>query len=671
MAKIHARSRNTTKIAELQQELGLSERDFQDIVRQVNVRIEEDQRNLDQNEVGRIRKYLNDQKRRHELQGQTIKLPSIVRVQDFADALEVSVGNILAVLLKNGVMANLNDDIDYDTAAIIAQDLGYQTTEDVGKLEKDFLTPEKLEEILKKDPKATKDRSPIVTIMGHVDHGKTTLLDTIRSSNVAKKEAGGITQAISGYQVDHKGRTITFIDTPGHATFEFMRQRGASLADIAILVVAADDGVKPQTKEAVKHAKAAKVPIVVAINKVDKNTANVDKVKKELAEQLELQPEEWGGKTVMVEISALKGTGIDQLLEMVLLASDVEPPKANPDRAALGSVIESHLDTNLGPLATVLIHTGTLHLGDNVVVGSSTGRARRLMDFRGKEVKQAGPSMPIMIIGLDDVPLAGEILQAVDAKEEAMTKAQQRRAPAKTLHKADDDDDRQTLALVLKADSSGSIEALRTTITAMVPADVRLSIIRADVGSVSDSDVLTARAAKALIYAFNTSIGGMAKKLADKENISVRQYDVIYELIDNVREAIKERLPTDIVRTELGTLKVLKVFFATPKRKIIGVEVASGVVEKGAQVIIWHAAKKMINDGKAGKKEKERIGSGKVVELQRANNEISKAAQGDQIGLTYEGKGKIKAGDILEVYREEKVRRDLNKKIETKKESKT
>ena len=650
MAKIKARSRNTTKIADLQSELKLSDGDFFAVIKEVGIRIDDGQRNLDQNEVGRIRKYLNDKQRKAELQGQTITLPPIVRVQDFAEALELSVGDILSVLLKNGVMATLNDDIDYETAAIIAEDLGYQTQEDVGELEKDVLTPERLEEILKKEDADTQqERPPVVTIMGHVDHGKTTLLDTIRSSNVAKKEAGGITQAISSYQTEHSGRLITFIDTPGHETFEFMRQRGASLADIAILVVAADDGVKPQTKEAVKHARAAKVPMVVAINKVDKASANVDKVKTELSEQLELQPEEWGGDTVMVEVSALKGDGIEQLLEMVLLASDTEPPQANPERGALASVVESHLDPNLGPLATILVHTGTLRVGDDVVVGQETGRARRLMDFRGKELKEAGPSTPVLIVGLGGVPEAGEIVQAVEAKDEARTKAGKHRAPAKTLTSMDDDDERQTLALVLKADSHGSIEALRETITAMVPDEVRLSIIRADVGTVSDSDVLTAQAAGALVYAFNTAVGGMAQKLADKESVPVRSYKVIYELTDNVREEIESRLPTELVRTDLGTLKVLKTFFSTQAKKIVGGEVADGTIETNAQAIIWR---------KVGK-EKEEIGRGTITEMQVEKKAISQAQQGDQVGLTYEGKGKIKEGDTLEVFKEDKVRKGL------------
>jgi len=559
----------------------------------------------------------------------------------------------LSVLLKNGVMATLNDDVDYETAAIIAEDLGYTTEEDVAELEKDVLTPEKLEEILKKeDTDKQEERPPVVTIMGHVDHGKTTLLDTIRDSNVAKKEAGGITQAISSYQVEYKKRQITFIDTPGHETFEFMRKRGASLADIAILVVAADDGVKPQTKEAVKYARAAEVPIIVAITKMDKEAANIDKVKKEVAEQLELLPEEYGGKTVVVPVSAVKKDGIDELLEMVLLTSDVEPPQAVIDRPALGSVVESQLDTNLGPLATVLVHTGTLRVGDDVVIGNTTGRVRRLMDWQSKDVKSVGPSAPVTIVGLDAVPEAGEILQVVEAKGEARQKASRNRAPVKTLVSADEDDERQSLALVIKADSQGSVEALRETITAMMPDEVRLSIIRAEVGAVSDSDVLTAQAAGAVIYAFNTNVGGMAKKLADKEGVPVKSYKVIYELTDDVRQEIEARLPVDVVREDLGTLKILKVFFSTQKRKIVGGEVAAGTIEQGARAIIWR---------KEGK-EKVEMGSGVITELQRERTAITKAEQGDQVGLTYEGKGKIKEGDTLEVYREEQVKRKVAKR---------
>ncbi len=648
--KIKGRTKSVTKIIDLQQELGLSEGQLFGIMRLVGIRVSEGQKNLDQNAVGRIRRHIKEQKRREELRGQTIKLSPIVKVTDFANALELPVGEILSVLLKNGVMATLNDDIDYETAAIIAEDLGYRTEESAAKLEEDVLTPEKLEEILKKeDPSQQQSRPPVVTIMGHVDHGKTTLLDAIRSSNVAAKEAGGITQAISSYQVDYKGKTITFIDTPGHETFEFMRKRGASVADIAILVVAADDGVKPQTKEAVNHAKAADVPIIVAINKIDKAEANIERVKKELSD-LDLVPEEWGGKTVMVEVSALKKQGIEDLLEMIMLTNEIVEPKAIFDRPALGSIVESKLDKHLGPLATVLVHTGTLRTKDNVVIGQVTGHVRRLIDFRNKTIAEATPSTPVTLVGLNGVPEAGEVMQVVEEKEEARSKAAGTRAPIKTLSKVDENDERKVLALVLKADSRGSLEALRETITAMVPTDVRLSIIRSDVGSVSDSDVLTAKAGSALIYAFNVNIGGMAKKLADKEKVAVKSFKVIYELIDDARQEIEDRLPVDIIRTDLGILKVLKIFFSTQKKKIVGGELVNGTAEEGARAVIWR---------KVGK-EKERMGEGNISELQRERQKITHAQQGDQIGLTYEGKGKIKEGDVLEIYREDKVRRKPN-----------
>lgn len=657
--KRRVQTRNTTKIADLQQELALSDIQLRGILTQVNVRMAEGQKNLDQNEVGRIRQFLNEQQRRAQLRTQTISLPPIIKVQDLSKSLQLPVGDVLAALLKNGVIATLNDNVDYDTAAIIAQELGYRTEESVAKLEEDVLTPEKLEEIIKKEnPTEQQARPPVVTIMGHVDHGKTTLLDAIRETNVAQHEAGGITQAISSYQVVHKKRPITFIDTPGHETFEFMRQRGASLADIAILVVAADDGVKPQTKEAVNHARAAKIPIIVALNKMDKPQANVDKVKKELA-NLDLLAEDWGGKTVTVPVSALKKTGIDDLLEMILLTTDIDTPKANPHRLALGSVVESRLDKHLGPLATVLIHTGTLHVGDYVVIGKTAGRLRRLLDFRGRTVTEAGPSMPVALVGLDSVPNAGEIMQAVGEQEEARFKAAQHRAPVKRVATANDTEERKTLALIIKADSHGSLEALQATIKAMVPKEVRLVILRAEVGAASDSDVLTAQAAQAIVYAFNTNIGGMAKKLADKEGIALKSYKVVYELIDDVRLEIEKRLPVDIVHTDLGTLKILKVFFATPKKKIVGGEVAGGTVETNAQVTIWRtaSAKSLL----AGKDSKDRveIGRGKIVEMQREKRVLTKAQQGDQVGLTYEGKGKIKEGDILEVYKEEEVRRAL------------
>lgn len=644
-------SKNNRKIVEVLQELRLSEGKLMFILKEVGVRISEGQKNLDPSEIARVRGYLNEQERRAQLKGKTIDLPSIVRVQDLAIKLELPIGNILATLLKNGVLANLNDDLDYDTAAIIAQELGYKTTESVEELEKDVLTAEKLNEIFKKeDPSKQKPRPPVVTIMGHVDHGKTTLLDTIRSANVVAGEAGGITQAISSYQADHKGRTITFIDTPGHEIFDFMRQRGASLADIVVLVVAADDGVRPQTKDAASYAKKEGLPIVVAINKVDKPDANIERVKKQLSE-IDLQPEEWGGKTVMVEVSALKKEGIENLLEMILLTADLKHIQADHDRPALGTVIESKLDKNLGPVATVLIHTGTLFVGNDVVAGKASGKVRIIKDFHGRQIKKATPSMPISIVGLKDIPQAGDILQVVETRGEAVFKAAARRAPLKRMSKSDDGDERKTLAIVLKADSKGSLEALEQTIVAMIPPEVRLSILRADVGTISDSDVLTARAGGAIIYGFTVNVAGMSQKLADKEKVSIRIFNIIYQLSEDVRKEIEDRLPIDIVTEDIGRVKVLKVFFSTPKKKIIGGEVAEGIVEPLAKIVIKRKDKKK-KDSAA-----EIIGSGIISELQKEKKPLQKAEVGDQVGMTIDGKDKIKEGDVLEILRETRVRK--------------
>ena len=651
MMKRRFPSKNNRKIVEVLQELRLTEGKLMFILKEVGVRIAEGQKNLDPSEIARVRGYLNEQERRAQLKGKTIDLPSIVRVQDLAVKLELPIGNILATLLKNGVLANLNDDLDYDTAAIIAQELGYKTIESVEELEKDVLTAEKLNEISKKeDPKKQKPRPPVVTIMGHVDHGKTTLLDTIRSANVVAGEAGGITQAISSYQADHKGRTVTFIDTPGHEIFDFMRQRGASLADIVVLVVAADDGVRPQTKDAASYAKKEGLPIVVAINKVDKPDANIERVKKQLSE-IDLQPEEWGGKTVMVEVSALKKEGIENLLEMILLTADLHHIQADHDRPALGTVIESKLDKNLGPVATVLIHTGTLFVGNDVVAGKASGKVRIIKDFHGKQIKKATPSMPISIVGLKDIPQAGDILQVVETRGEAVFKAAARRAPLKRMSKSDDNDERKTLAIVLKADSKGSLEALEQTITAMIPPEVRLSILRADVGTVSDSDVLTARAGSAIIYGFTVNVAGMSQKLADKEKVPIRIFNIIYQLSEDVRKEIEDRLPIDIVTEDIGRVKVLKVFFSTPKKKIIGGEVAEGIVEPMAKIVIKRKDKKK-KDSAA-----EIIGSGVIAELQKEKRPLQKAEVGDQVGMTIEGKDKIKEGDVLEILRETRVRK--------------
>lgn len=648
--KSRHRARSTLKIVDLQQELGLPERDLRRVFQAANVRVEEGQKNVDYGEAARVRQYLHEQRRREELKKKAVAIPSMVTVQQLSEALQVSVGEVLSTLLKNGVMATINDTLDYETAAIVASDLGYTTQENVAALEQETLTPEKLAEILKKeDSTQQKIRPPVITMMGHVDHGKTTLLDTIRSANVAAHEAGGITQAISSYQVEYKGRPVTFIDTPGHETFEFMRKRGASLADIAILVVAADDGVKPQTKEAVRYAREAKVPIIVAITKTDKPNINIDRVKSELAE-IDLAPEDWGGKTIVVPVSAVKKQGIDDLLEMVLLTADILQPKAIYERPALGSVVESKLDKNVGPMAVVLIHTGTLRTGEHVVVGRVAGRIRRLLDFRGKVITAAEPGTPVTIVGLEAVPQAGDILQVVEAKEEARFKAGLRRAPVKSLNKSDENDRRPTLPLVIKADSQGSLEALIQTITSMVPAEIRLSILRAEVGYVSDSDVLTAQAAHALIYAFNTKVLGMAKKLATKEHVPVKMFNVIYHLSEDVRQEIEKRLPVDKVRTDQGRLKVLKVFFSIQKKKIIGGEVTMGVIEPGNKAVISRR-----QGGQA-----EIIGEGEITEIQKEKRAVQIAQPGDQIGLTYVGKGKIKEGDVLEIYKEERIKQKLS-----------
>ena len=354
----------------------------------------------------------------------------------------------------------------------------------------------------------------------------------------------------------------------------------------------------------------------------------------------------------MVPISALKKQGIDELLEMVLLTADINPPKAIEDRAALGSVVESRLDKNMGPLAAVLIHTGTLKTGDDVVIGRAAGRVRRMLDWQAKPVQQALPSTPVTIIGLNEVPAAGDILQVVEAKGEAHTKAGKSRAPVKKARGGEENDERQVLALVIKAGSQGSLEALEQTVVTMVPPEVRLSIIRSDVGTVSDSDVLTAAAADAIIYTFNTSVGGMSRKLAEKEQVSIKSFDVIYSLLEDIRGEIEKRLPVEIVRQDLGKLKVLKIFFSTQKRKIVGGELSEGMAEAGAKIIIWRPSS-------VGKKEKVEIGRGVIVEMQRERQKITRAQQGDQIGITFEGKGKIKEGDVLEIYREDKVPKKL------------
>lgn len=657
----------SVKLQDLATELRLAEPELGRALSTTGIKIPEGVKRIPDKDAGRLRSYILDQRRREAKKQELIPLPSILTVRELSAKLALPIGEVMGVLLKNGLVVTLNEQIDYESAAIVASDLGYQTEESVAATEESTLTPEKLWEILKKEEEGNREpRPPVVTVIGHVDHGKTTLLDAIRQETVAQTEAGGITQRISGYQVRKKGRLITFIDTPGHEAFEFMRKRGVSIADFAILVVAADDGVKEQTLEALRHAKEAEIPLIVALTKVDKPEANLERVKRQLADA-GLALEEWGGTTPVVAVSAKSGQGLDDLLATILVVNDVHPTTAIPDRPALASVVEAHRDPQIGPLATVLIHTGSLRTGSHVVVGKTTGTVRKLLDFTGHPVKEAKPGAPVTLLGLEGVPEAGEILQAVEERAAAREKVRQTvrslpqtLAPKSIKLSKEEREARKSrrgkedtlpsgpklLPVVLKAESQGSLEAIRDTLAAMGSGDVTVRLLRADVGSISDSDVRAAEAAGGIVLGFTVPAAPLAQKLADETGTPILSYTVIYDLTEEVRKRLETLLPTEVLRTDLGELHVLKVFFSVRGRQIVGGKITKGTLEKGANADVLRGD--------------ERIAHGTIQELQMNKVPVDRASAPNECGLTFVGEGKrLKEQDMVSVYREEQRKKTL------------
>jgi len=587
-----------------------------------------------------------------------IRIPSLVTVKKFAELLNMSVSEIIKELMKNKILATINDEIDYDTAAVIASDLGFETEEDVEVSETGAMTLEKLEEALKKEKESGKNlqhRPPVVTILGHVDHGKTTLLDTIRKTSVVEKEAGGITQHISAYQVKKKGEIITFVDTPGHEAFSAMRERGVSLADIAILVVAADDGVRPQTEEVINYLKEKKIPMVIAINKIDKPNANLQKVKQELADQ-GIMIEEWGGDKVCAEVSAKQNIGIDELLDMVLLVAEVEDLRADYKRAPLGIIIESRLDPQKGNVATVLVRTGTLKEGQDISAGSILGRVRRLENFRGEQVKEAGPSTPITVIGLDQPPNVNDVLQGV--VDLRLAKIQQKeirlaesggnglkKFDSQQMSKAIENQNVKKLNIILKTDVQGSLEAIDQILSTIKSSEVGISYIKQGVGDITESDVKLGQTSGAVIFGFNGQPTTVAKRLAQMNNVEIKTYKVIYELVEEIKKRLSNMLGEEIVRTDLGKLKVLAIFKTGKKDMIVGGKVVSGKIVNGEHIEII--------------REEKSLGRGKLSNLQQNKINVDEVKEGDECGITFDGEIKIKEGDTLLCFHEEVMKKTL------------
>ena len=579
-----------------------------------------------------------------------ITIPESISVKDLALELKKTSSEVIMKLMSLGIMATLNNNLDFDTAFLVASEFGVTANKKQEVKEEDILFDESEDK-----ENELKERPPVVVVMGHVDHGKTSLLDVIRKTNVIGGEAGGITQAIGAYQVKVNDRDITFLDTPGHEAFTQMRARGAQITDIAILVVAANDGVMPQTVEAINHAKSAGIPIIVAINKIDLPDANPQKVKEELM-QYELVPEEWGGDTIYVEISAKKNLNIDQLLEMVLLEADVLELKANPTKQAKGAVIEARLDKNKGAIASVLVQRGKLDVGDTVVVGTSIGRIRSMVNDKGKKVKSAGPSTPVEIMGLTEVPQAGDIFYEV--KDEKMAKhlieRRKRQAREKSINQVSavtldnlfgqmEEGKLKQLNLIVKADVQGSVEALKQSLEKLSNEEVRVKVIHAAAGAVTESDVTLAKVSNAIIIAFNVRPVATAKNEAEKDEVQIKQYSVIYQAIDDVEAAMKGMLDPKFEEEVIGTAEIRQIFKISNVGTIGGAMVLSGKIARNAGV-------RVIRDDVV-------IHDGKLISLKRFKDDAKEVAKDFECGIQLEKYNDIKEGDILEAYIMKEIKR--------------
>ncbi|MBI4592532.1 translation initiation factor IF-2 [Candidatus Uhrbacteria bacterium] len=592
----------------------------------------------------------------------SVTLPSVMTVRDFASALDQPVPRIMQELMRNGILAAINERIDFDTASILAEDLGFKAIREDGKaIEEDTEGTEKLRDRIET---AQKDslvrRPPVIVVMGHVDHGKTRLLDAIRSTNVMDTEAGGITQHIGAYQVERNGKMLTFIDTPGHEAFTVMRSRGAKVADIAILVVAADDGVQPQTKEAINIIKSAGLPFVVALNKIDRAEANIEKVKTQLSE-LDLVPEDWGGKTIMVPLSAKAGTNIEQLLDVLLLVEEMERERivANPAGHAIGTVIESNVNPGSGPIATVLVQSGTLRIGDDLGVrGTQFGRVRAMQNWKGESLEEAPPSTPAKIIGWKLAPAVGDVMEVpLDVKElkkmkstDSSLKATEEVASIRHVVKSTDEEHegeegKQIVNLIIRADVLGSLEAILGMLDKIKHEQVGVKVIQKGLGNITDADINTAAGAQAIVIGFNVRPSGGAEELARDKEVDLREYKIIYKLFEDVIEELKKRLPAETIIEEQGRFEVLKNFKKIDGGWIIGGRVKGEKIRKLAKLRLSRGG--------------EYIGEGSIVSLQLGRSELKEAQAGQEIGLSYKGKVKPEEGDVLEAYTEDRITKEL------------
>jgi translation initiation factor IF-2 len=583
-----------------------------------------------------------------------IELPANISVRDFAQIIEVSPIQIIKKLMTNGVMASINQTIDYDTAAILADEMGFEVAlenQPVPVVKETGDVPMWRQLISDEKEASLSPRPPVVTILGHVDHGKTSLLDAIRDADVAGGEAGGITQHIGAYQVELKGRQITFLDTPGHAAFTAMRSRGAQGADIVILVIAADDGVMPQTKEAIAHAKAARVPIIVALNKVDKPNSNPDRVKKQLGEN-DLMPDDWGGNTMVIPVSAKQKQGIEDLLEAILLVADNTDIRANPKGTVIGTIIEAELDKSKGPVATLLVQNGTLNTGDIVVAGNTYGRLRALFDFRGRKVQKAGPSIPVSVMGLSELPSAGDIFKVVESEKEArldilerqgLNKKQSSVAKKITLEELFSKikaGEAKEFNLILKADVQGSLEPIVNEINNLGTGEIKINILHAETGNISENDVLLASSSQAIVFGFSVQADVAARRLADTEGVSIRLYDIIYRLVEDVDKALKGMLAPEYTEKAIGKAVVLQVFSLSKGTKIAGSRVTDGEIRRNGKIRVTRG--------------KDIVYEGEINSLKHEKEDVREMRNGFECGIGLKNFSDIQVGDVIDCYLLEK-----------------
>jgi translation initiation factor IF-2 len=579
-----------------------------------------------------------------------IVLPGSITVRELAVAIGASPIQVIKILMTNGVMANINQTVDYDTAAIVASELGFEASlevpEDIEEIEEGEV-PLWRRLIADEDQSSLVQRAPVVTILGHVDHGKTTLLDAIRHTEVAAGEAGGITQHIAAYQIEHKGRPITFLDTPGHAAFTAMRARGAQGADIVILVVAANDGVMPQTREAIAHARAARVPIIVALNKIDRPDANPDFVKKQLADN-GLVPDEWDGNIMVVPVSAKQKTGIEDLLEAILLTADATEICANPAGKVIGTVIEAELDKSKGVIATLLVQNGTLQMSDLLVAGTAMGRLRAMFNHRGQKIKKAGPSQPVAVMGLSDVPHAGDIFQVFSNERAAKMLIEERKQKAQvasssvprasleelfTKFKAGEI---KELRLIVKADVQGSLEPIISSLKDIDQTEINVNILYAETGNIGENDVMLASASKAFIVGFNVTAEPAARRLADSEGVSIRMYNIIYRLTEDVEKALKGMLEPEFIEVVLGKAEVLTVFKITKVGNIAGCKVIQNELKRNGKIRVL--------------RNNQKIFEGEIASLKHEKDDVREVRQGFECGVGLKGFNDFAPGDILECF---------------------